>query len=471
MVNTIVTVDVSQTVAPTPPTLQSCGAIISQGGTSLAANGISLLTQEADLAAILRGALAVTSITQTAGTATMTTTAPHGITSGQVVDLTIAGATPSAYNGTHACTSTGASTLTFTVPGGTATPATGTITYTPEDVAELTNTVSSFFAQGTGQAVWVLELGIGDAADGVAALDAYITANPNSDYVPGAVGYFYSYLVPPSWADESDFYDEMVPDFRANTAKTYFFITVTESNYTNFSSSLDKCVFALIESPDAGATDVSIAAVFQASLSFRPSPTNKVPPFAFTFLFGPTPYPTKGNAALLATLKTAHVNYVGTGAEGGISQAILLWGTTMDGRPFTYWYSVDAVQIYSDVNISNAVINGSNNPANPLYYNQDGIDRLEVVEVNTLNSLVSWGLANGQVVSTSYTSSELSAAIARGEFNGKLFVNCIPFIDYARANPGDYAIGEYDGMTVGYVAQNGFIHILVTINVTDFIAQ
>lgn len=469
MANSIVTVAVTQTVAPTPSTLQSSGALISQGATTLAAGESSLLVELADLADILKGALAITSITQVAGLATATATAAHGIPVGDVVEVVIAGATPTAYNGRKTVTATTSTAFTFAINSGTTSPATGTIVYTDGDVEELTSMATTFFAQGSRQAVWVLELGEGDAATGVTALAAYITANPNANYTPGSEGFFYSYLVPRSWANEST-YLTFLQGFQAPTSKTYFFTTMDLSNYTDFDA-LDKCVVGLVEAPATPDAEFSLAAAFYVSLAYRPSPTNKVTPFSFSYLFGVTPYPTKGNSATLAALKAAGVNYVGTGAEGGISNTILLWGTTMDLRGFTYWYSVDALQIYSDINIANAVINGSNNPQNPLYYNQDGIDRLQGVEVGTLNSLISWGLANGQVAQTSYNGDELSAAIAAGEFNGKLFVNAVPFLDYARANPGDYKIGEYDGMTAGYIAQNGFIHILFTVNVSDFVAQ
>lgn len=77
--------------------------------------------------------LAITSITQSGGVATATTTNPHGFATGKVINLAIYGATPAAYNAAYlspvACTITGASTFTYTVPGGTTSPATGSITY------------------------------------------------------------------------------------------------------------------------------------------------------------------------------------------------------------------------------------------------------------------------------------------------------------------------------------------------------
>lgn len=73
--------------------------------------------------------LAVTSITQTTGTATVTTTASHNLATGNWV--TIAGAAQYGYNIVAQITVTGATTFTYAVNSGTVSPATGTITARP----------------------------------------------------------------------------------------------------------------------------------------------------------------------------------------------------------------------------------------------------------------------------------------------------------------------------------------------------
>ncbi len=81
--------------------------------------------------------VAVSSITQTAGVATVTTATPHGLstsTFGAAAYVTIAGANQAAYNGVQEVIVTGASTFTFVVDSGTTTPATGTITITPHTI-------------------------------------------------------------------------------------------------------------------------------------------------------------------------------------------------------------------------------------------------------------------------------------------------------------------------------------------------
>ena len=68
---------------------------------------------------------AVTSITRSSSTATVTTATAHGMSTGDTVS--IKGASQSEYNGEFTITVTSSTTFTYTVSGSPATPATGTI--------------------------------------------------------------------------------------------------------------------------------------------------------------------------------------------------------------------------------------------------------------------------------------------------------------------------------------------------------
>lgn len=435
MSNQIVTVNVSQTLAPAPSQLQRTGAFISQGATTTAPGTKSLITQMADLTAILTGAKAIASAVWSGSVVTVTTAAPHGYTVSDTLSLTVAGMTPSGYNGTFNATITGASTFTYPLVSN---PGSATVqgVVTVEDVAELVAMGTTFFAQGNAVSVYVLELGAGNAADGVTYLTTWIAANPNV---------FYSYLVPRYWAPEATFL-AFLASFEATTAKTYFFITATTGNYTGFTA-LMKCAYVMIEAPSIPVTEFSLAGDFYNTLHYNPSTTNKVTPKCFGYIVGVTPYPTAGNAVLLNTLKTSSVNVIGTGAEGGISNTLVLWGTTKDGRDFTYWYSVDWLQINLDLDLSNEIINGSNNPIAPLYYDQPGINRLQARAQSTVNRWITFGMGNGPAT-----------------------VNAVPFLKYTTDNPSDYPIGKYAGLSVTAVPSRGFIQIIFNLNVTDFIA-
>ena len=460
MSTAIVQLNVSQTSAPTPSLQQQLGALISQGATTIAAQSKSLLTQASDLTAILKGTLAITSITWLSSVATVTTTAVHSIPIGDTVELTIVGATPAGYNGTFACTSTGTSAFTYPLasnPGSETVPG----SYTPEDVSELVAMVTTWFAQGSQLSIWVLELGLDGVPEGIVDLGTYITANTINGYGP-----FYGYGVPRAWAGDSTFVT-FIGTYTALTAKTYFWTTMTSGQYASFANK--KSVIGMIESPNIGTTEFSVVAPMFKALNYAPSAANKVTPFRYSNLFGVTQYPQPGNGANIATYLAAFVNLVLNGSEGGLTNTILRNGTTMDGKDFSYWYSVDWVQINIDRNVSAAVINGSNNPQNPLYYNQSGIDQLQAVIVSTMNTGVQGGMVLGSVVSTSLSPTQFATNVDNGVYAGQCAVNAWNFIDYSVANPNDFAAGIYSGFSIAFTPNQGFSQIIINVNVSSFV--
>jgi len=429
----IVQVNVSQTAAPAPSTLQQTGAICSMGSTDLTPGTLGLITQLSDYTAIANAPVAITSITWASGTATVTTATAHGWTVSSTPSVVIAGAVPVGYNGTFTATITGTSTFTYplaTNPGSETTPGTAALANDAETLAMVT----TFLAQGNDLAVYVLELGEVSVVAAIAALSTYLTNNPST---------IYSFLVPREFDNQSTFLS-LLASYESTTAKTYFFITTTLGTYTNYTAT-EKCAVLWIDSPNALSTEFGAAGMFYVTLNYNPSPINQVTPTAYSYLFGITPYPTVGNAATRVALKSAGVNIGLLGSEGGISNVILCYGTTRDLHDFTYWYSVDWVQINLDENITNAIINGSNNPQNPLYYDQQGITTLQTVAQKTMNSGITFGLVLGPVT-----------------------VTAVPFATYVVANPGDYPEGIYRGLAVTYTPQRGFIQIVFNVDVTSF---
>jgi len=542
MTNPIVNVAVSVLAAPAPNTLQKTGAFVSQGATITSQGTKSLLTQLSDLTPLLPGTKAITSITWGGSAATVTTAAPHGLVGS--LWLTISGEVPSGYNGPHYCTVTGPSTFTYPLPTNPGAQVTAGV-YTEEDVGELVSQATTFFAQGGGQSVYVLELGPGNAAAGVTFLTAWIAANP---------GVFYSYLVPRYWDGDASFL-AMLGTFNATTAKTYFFVTTSLQNWQLYTAQM-KCVLAMIEAPAYGvwpanaltaltqttgaaqattttnhgvlpgqyftlsgsapagwngtflanaqttgtvlgfqvasslgpetslgtlvasyyssngipATEFSLAAEFFGTLDFTPSGTNRVTPLNLSYLFDVTPFPTQGNAAELSTLNTGNINVVGTGAQGGISSTLVIGGNMMDGNPFNYWYSIDWVQINAAQAVTAALINGSNTPANPIYFNQAGINALQQVLVSTMNQGITNGLVLNTVKVTALNATDFAAALEAGTFNGFTVVNADPFASYVTENPNNYAAGIYNGFSIVYVPLRGFQSITINVTVSSFAA-
>lgn len=432
MANNIVQLNVSQTVAPAPSTLQGTGAFVTNGGTNTAANTLTTLTQLSDLTAIKGTAKTISAMTWLANVVTVTLTAAHGWPVGQSLSITIAGVTPTAYNGTYTCSITTTTAFTYAL---TPNPGSMTVAGTAilAAVAELTAMATTFFAQGSTVAVQVLELGATDVSHGVTNLSTYLTTNPKT---------IYSLLMPRAYDGDSGF-EALLAEYLAPNAMQYFFVTTTTGNFADYADM--KCVVAMVEAPATPSTEFSLAAEFWVTLSYAPSTTNQVTPLAFAYLYGVTAYPTVGNSSVLNTLKAGNVNYVGTGAEGGISNKCVFWGRTMDGNPFNYWYAVDWFQINVDIDLANEVINGSNNPLAPLYYNQNGIDRLQARAQATADRGVSFGLLLGPVT-----------------------VEAVSFITWTTENPSDYATGTYGGLSATITAARGFESITVDINVTDF---
>lgn len=238
MTNPVVTVNAQQQIAPRPSALQKSGAFISCGGTITSPGTYSLLKQASDLTPLLVAAATIVSLAWSGGVVTATTTAAHGLVTG--ANATIAGAAPAGYNGTFPVTVTGTTTFTYALaanPGAETIPG----TWIPAEVASLTQRATTFFGQGSSQAVWVLELGYGSVASCVSFLSAWITANP---------GIFYSYLVPRVW-DAVAQYLSFLAGFEAVTSKTYFYTTTTLASYQSYTAQM-KCVQALIEAPAYG---------------------------------------------------------------------------------------------------------------------------------------------------------------------------------------------------------------------------
>lgn len=456
----IVTINANVLQAPQPITLQEMGAFISQGGTNLAAGTYALLQTSASLTPLLSSPLTLNGLTWSGGTAVATTQAViPGLVSGDTFITTVAGATPSGYNGTYLCTVTGTSTFSFalaTNPGAETVPG----TYTPPGQGELVAMNTTYWGQGTTQAVYVLELGPNDGSTGPQALQAWITANPT---------FFYKYLTPRNW-DATTGLLALIAAYEAPNAFTYFDVTTTVANYGTYPTV--KNLMLLIESPNLPLTEFSLAAEFQTTLNYAPSASNRQTQLCFNFMNGVTQYPTIGNNALLATLKTANVNYMAPAAEGGLTNTMLVWGNVMSGVDFSWWYAADWIQLNADQTAANIVINGSQpgNP-NPLYFNQNGIDQLQDGIVSLVASAIAFGLGAGSVTRAALSPTAFQAALNAGTYSGQCVVQAIPFSQYIALNPNDYAVGRYSGITIVFIPQNGFKAIVFNVTITNLISS
>lgn len=430
----IVQVNTTVTVAPAPSQLQQSGAVVSTGGSTLTTGNYKYCGNLAQVTAILDSPLALTSLAWAGGVVTATATEALEQSTGQTFTVIIAGATPAGYNGTFKATVTGAETFTYALasnPGSETVP--GTYNY-----GFLVDAATTFFAQGGSVGLYVLELGPEATAEaGITALQTWITANSQPQV-------FYAYLVPGSWDSlSSAALNTMTLNYSSPSGQTYFFVTTNSSNVTSYTA--NKAVFAVAPSPTAATTEHQAAAAFYNWLVNNPGPANLLQPMAYRYCYGVTPWVQMGNATAINTLLTAFGNVILTGAEGGISNATLFKGTTMDGEQSAWWYGIDWFRIQVKQALAAAVINGSNsNP--PLLYDQPGINTLLSVAQQVANSVVTFGCALSAVVSA------------------------VDFATYTTENPSDYNAGIYNGFSATVVGQNGFLTLTFQVDATQFVS-
>ena len=474
--NSIVTVQVRTVIAPTPNTYQQTGALVSYGATQLETQEVFLLTQRQDLDDIVFPAVDITDITWNAGVVTVTVAAggPAWV-AGDTPVVTIAGCTPVEYNGVQIdATVVTPNSFTYTTAALATDPGTATVmgTVQPSGATELGQMATTFFAQGNSISVYVLELGPAATPDLQSSLlETWLGINPRS---------FYGYLLPRiAGASQTSIqmFQDLFKQYQNPEAMTYFWLTVTPQTM-NVLDETYKCVVQFIEAPATvdpinlsdPEGEFSAAGMFYNAMLFRPSNTNPVAPMAFKYLYGVTSYPTQNNGPLMISFKASNTNYVSTGAEGGIAYNMVYCGVSRDGQDyFNWWWTIDYIQIQVNIDLSNRVINGSNNPLAPLYYDQGGIDALVSTLAQSMNNASSFGMVVGTIMMSGLTGDQLQQAIDNGTYAGQCNVNAVPFIPYAESNPSHYKIGEYDGLSTLFIPRRGFIHVLVNVVASELV--
>lgn len=434
----IVTINVSQDIAGKPSNLQQMSAILSFGATTQEPGTPVLITENSDVTDLVNIAIESLEAEAQSFGSEFTLTLPDDVDIGRdigsEIDVTISGCSPDEWNGTFTTTVKPGNKLTWTVEESTLNGSPSTLgQVTLEGSDDLVTAVNEFFAQGSTVATYVLELGDkkGVVADEVEALKAYVEE---------PLTQFYAYLVPESWKEDPDFI-ALAKLYTSDESMLYFFVLADNPDDTNYVSPYTGIKSVVAMADDTYPTTNAAAAAMWNYVSASPSEINKVPPMAFRYLQGVNANSAKSR--FLKTMEAQNINYVGTGAEGGISNTLIVKGVTSDGNDMTYWYSVDWIQINCAQALANETINGSNDPINPLYYDQDGIDRLQLRAQSVFDTGGTYGLVNGSPV-----------------------VDAIPFKTYRKDNPNDYSIGRYAGLSAEYTPMRGFLTIIFNINVT-----
>ena len=458
--NRIVTINVTEQYAPEPNRLLQSGAIVSEGSTSFQPGTINYIASPSALADYLNAPLTISSLSWTTGVVTVATSTAHGVTVGETAPVIIAGATPSAYNGKYIATATTTTDLTYalvTNPGTDTVP--GTIVVGSQ--AWLQAADATWWAQnGQITGYFLFESGETVASDILDSVDTFLADNPQTVYnwgfLPG---------IDASEATALTFFNQ----YNALTSLVKFYLPVNATTYTYWATNDTlKNVFAMIQSPTYGVgTELDSVAYMAFITNIIPTPNNKLPPSSFSYLYGVTAY-APINQTLISAFSLGNINYAGTGAEGGITNVILREGKNLDGSPQNVAYSIDWQQVNLELDLANAVINGSNNTINPLYYNQNGIDRLQAVANNTAARGIASGLALGQVILTQLDPTLFAQNLSAGLYAGNYVINAQPFASYVAQNPSDYSQGLYGGLQASFVPQYGFERIIFNLQATQF---
>lgn len=457
--NRIVQINVSEQYAPQPDLLQQKAAIVSQDSTTITPGTAVFIADPTALAPYLNAATAIDTMAWLAGVATITFASAHGIAVGDTTPLIVTGCDPSGYDGYYIATASTTTALTYAVaadPGASVTEGSAYF----GAAAWLQAADATWWAQNAQRTGYFLvETGESAASAVCLAIDAYITANPRD---------IYNWCLLPGIDANKTQALALFNQYNALTSLVKFYMPVTVDTYADWATedSLHN-VFAMIQSPTYSA-GVELDSVAYAAFitNINPTPTNKLPPSSYAYLYGVTKYPV--NNTLMNEFSDGNINFVSVGAEGGISNTILVLGDNLDGTPQNVAYSIDWQQIQLELALANAVINGSNSQINPLYYNQSGIDRLQSVAGATAARGIATGLALGQVVLVQLDPTEFAKNLSNGVYRGNYVINAVPFSIYTALNPSDYSQGLYGGFQASFVPQYGFKRIVFNLEATQF---
>lgn len=462
---TIVNININTQTPPKPSRLLQSGVMVSAGGTTLNAGEGQWIASVAAAESLIIPTMTISSIAWANNTVTITLSGNIPQAFGETEQIIVSGVQPEAYNGTYTATvNQEAGTLTYelyTDPG--ASTVSGSVTSSAAN--EITEMVTSFFKQGKTRQVYILETTADTVTASVKVLSDFIAQDVALGFVHQN---YFAYLVPRTFSGNTNF-QALASSYLNPNDLIYFFVTGSSQTYESWATSEWKSVFFLVDSPDKLDGEFSCANAFQSMLSNEPAASSMVPPMSYRFMYGATAYPAAGNAELFKQFDEKSVNYIGAGAEGGLSNRILVKGHMLDGMPVNYWYAVAWTAINLSINLANEIINGSNTTLNPLYYDQRGIERLQRRSLRTLRQGVSYGLLLGNVQGTDYTQEEFTTELEKGTFAGSVVINAVGFQDYSDLNPNDYGQGVYNGLSAVVTPRRGFESITFNLNVTNFV--
>ncbi|MDF7674745.1 hypothetical protein PT277_05335 [Acetobacteraceae bacterium ESL0709] len=315
-------------------------------------------------------------------------------------------------------------------------------------ITELMAMGNSWFANNnTG--CWVLELGI---------MQPNMMGTAFANWYQQNNLLFYGYVFPRKAALDSAM-ASFLANQSGNNTRVYFFLCGDKDGYSSLitNGNGQKSTFYGVEYTGSVVTAQTTAAntssehlaaaVCAQFCSANPSAMNRLAPMSFRVLNGITSWPEAKNATYFQTFKTDNVGFAGTSNEGGIEGSILFWGNFMNGDTMSGWYGADWCSINMELQLANAIIEGSQPGINPLVYDQSGISRLAARAQQMLDSAVSAGCILPNYI-----------------------FDVTSFENYLKNNPSDYPAGIYNGLAATITPVRGFLSLTYNLAV-DFSGQ
>lgn len=270
----------------------------------------------------------------------------------------------------------------------------------------------AFFDNCTNNGVTVFSAASG--ATGVADFTTWFTANRTAAYFV---------LVPADWYALDEF-ATLVGSYKGDTDQVYFFVLISDFTASGYATS-DwvanslglKSVMGFMQNPEA-TDERPDAAAFGAAASYGNfSTSNQMTPLRCTFVENQTEYDVSSTLSTLA--QTYNLNWIDSSLNtAGFDAQIIANGVFGNGKNFSYWYGIDWCQENLPLALNAALINGANDPSNPLFYNQNGIDRLKSVIVGVLNEALSYSLISDYSVTATAFSDLSDSVVASGIYSG-----------------------------------------------------
>lgn len=293
--------------------------------------------------------------------------------------------------------------------------------------------LATFFSNCTNNGITLISVQTG--ATGVATLDAYITANRSK---------VYSIYVDSSFYLLTQF-AALATKYSGDSDMVYF--TFETTDYTTSGTGTKwvdndlkglKSVWGVDPNPSKPAEYPGIAQ-FAKRAAYAVSDTTRMTSMRGKLITGITAYDV--TKTINTNLTADNVNWCDTTYSGGFAGTMCWPGVFGDGRNYSYWYAIDWAQLNLRTQINNALINSANDPTNPIYYNQNGIDRLQGVIQSVLTQGVNFGLFNETQVTA---------------------------VAFENVSASDYASGIYSGFAITIRVQGEFKKLTIGVNFTDY---